>query len=480
MAGSHGHSHSSMPHAPHVRKLLAWVMVPLVVVTVVSMVLLWPDRPEPATEDPGGTFYDATVTAVHEEACPPEAQQAGFTRCGTVTVRMDEGPHAGQEIQTAMPDGPGAPQVSVGDNVIMHAGFDPADPSVERYDIADHQRGAPLLLLVALFAVAIVAFGRWRGVASLAGLASCFTLLLLFVLPAIAGGQPPLLVAVVGAAMVMFVIMYLVHGVSVRTSVAILGTLGALVLTGLLGYVGTGVAHLTGFVGTEERLLWSFDPNLDLRGVLLAGIIIGSLGVLDDVTVSQAATVGEIARADPTLSRRRLYQAGTRVGRAHIASVVNTLVLAYAGASLPLLLLIVATVGGQTAGDVVTTEAIAQEIVRSAVATVGLVAAVPLTTMLAAFVAATVRGGPAAPTPGAPAPDAPAGGRHARHRRVVDHGEEPAQPGWADSPWSEQGSSWSGSSWSPQPPQPPPRPEPGPWTEPPPRWPDDRDERGWR
>jgi uncharacterized membrane protein len=486
MAGSHGHEHRSMPHSPGVRTVLTWVMVPLVVATVVSMVLLWPERPEPS-EDPGGTFYEASVVEVHEQACPPEQEAAGFRRCGTVTVRMDEGPHAGQEIETIMPDGPGAPRVRVGDGVIMHAGFDPADPQVQRYDIADHQRDGPLLLLVALFAVAIVAFGRWRGVASLAGLASCFILLLTFVLPAIVAGSPPLLVAVVGAAMVMFVIMYLVHGVSVRTSVAILGTLGALVITGLLGYLGTGIAHLTGFVGTEERLLWSFDPDLDLRGVLLAGIIIGSLGVLDDVTVSQAATVGEIARADPQLSRRKLYLAGTRVGRAHIASVVNTLVLAYAGASLPLLLLIVATVGGRSATDIVTTESIAQEIVRSAVATVGLVAAVPLTTALAALVCATARAQPTRPPRGAPLDDdGPAGaGRggeppQARHRRV-DHGEA-----LSESPWSHRASSWSpppeSGSWS--------TPEAGSWSPPPesgswpppeaPGWPDDRDERGWR
>jgi uncharacterized membrane protein len=463
MAGSHDHTHGTLPSSPRVRRILTWVMVPLALVTLVSMVLLWPERPDPG-DDPGGVYFDATVTEVREQVCPPEQQAAGFHRCGTVTIRLDEGPDAGREVETAMPDGPGAPRVRAGDAVIVHAGFDPGDPSVHRYDIADHQRGAPLLLLVAMFAVAIIAFGRWRGVASLAGLAACFTLLLTFVLPGIVSGQPPLLVAVVGAATVMFVIMYLVHGVSVRTSVAVLGTLGALVVTGLLGVFGTGLAHLTGFVGSEERLLWSFDPNLDLRGVLLAGIIIGSLGVLDDVTVSQSATVGEIARADPTLSSRQLYQAGTRVGRAHIASVVNTLVLAYAGASLPLLLLIVATVGGRSAVDVVTTEAIAQEIVRSAVATVGLVTAVPLTTALAALVAGSARrraaarhrpdhpdqgGGPApgagsAPAPygepspaqygepspaqyGEPPPQRPPGPRHRR----VDPGEALAQR-WDD------------------------------------------------
>jgi uncharacterized membrane protein len=243
-----------------------------------------------------------------------------------------------------------------------------------------------------------------------------------------------LLVAVVGAAMVMFVIMYLVHGISVRTSVAVLGTLGALVVTGTLGVLASAATHLTGFVGNDELSLFHRIPDLDLRGVLLAGIIIGSLGVLDDVTVSQAATVGEIARADPTLSRWQLYRAGIRVGRAHIASVVNTLVLAYAGASLPLLLLIVMSTSGENIGGVVSAQPIAQEIVRSVVATIGLVAAVPLTTLLAAAVCGSAAGAAGAAHTGAPGREpAPAGGAHAGvagGAQAGVAGSEAASPAW--------------------------------------------------
>jgi uncharacterized membrane protein len=431
MAGTHDDRHGTLPSSPQVRRVLTWVVVPLVAATVLAVVLMWPDRPEPA-EPAGGTFYDATVTAVREAQCPPEQQQAGFRRCGEVTVRLAQGPDRGQQLATPVPDGPGAPAIRVGDDVVLVALQDPADPSSVRYEIADHQRGVPLFLVVGLFAVAILAFGLRRGLASLAGLAACFTLLLTFVLPAIIDGRPPLLVAVVGAAMVMFVIMYLVHGISVRTSVAVLGTLGALVVTGTLGVLATAATHLTGVVGDDELTLFTSMPELDLRGVLLAGIIIGSLGVLDDVTVSQAATVGELARADPRLSRWQLYRAGNRVGRAHVASVVNTLVLAYAGASLPLLLLIVVNTGGQDAGAVLTAQPIAQEIVRSAVATVGLVAAVPLTTALAAFICGSARSDP---PPAPPLPDpasAPAPAR-ARHRRL-DAGEALA-PEAGDRPW---------------------------------------------
>lgn len=310
MAGSHSHDDGVMPASDQVRRLLTWIMVPLVVSTVAALVLLWPQQPT-LPEEPGrGTYYGGAVVEVHARECSPEEASFGRQRCGEVAVRVAEGPDAGQVITTAVPDGPGAPVVAVGDEVILFVGFDPADPTVRRYDIADHQRGPPLLLLAGLFAVAIVGFGRLRGLASLAGLASCFILLVFFVLPGIIAGHPPLLVAVVGAAMVIFVIMYLVHGVSVRTSVAVLGTLGALVITGVLGLLAAGVAHLTGSVGEEERILWVADPALDLRGLLLAGIIIGSLGVLDDVSVSQSATVAEIARANPGLNRRELYRAG--------------------------------------------------------------------------------------------------------------------------------------------------------------------------
>lgn len=418
MTGGHAHG-DAMPSSPRVRRILTWVMVPLVALTVVALLVLWPDRPERLSGE-RGTFYDATVTAVVEQACPPEQDVVGVVRCGEVTVRLDDGPQAGTEVTTPVPGGPGAPRVAVGDRVVVHAGTGPGEDT-PRYAIADHQRGQPLLWLVALFALAIVAFGRWRGVASLAGLAACFTLLLVFVLPGIMSGRPPLLVAVVGAATVMFMIMYLVHGVSVRTTVAVLGTLAALMITGLLGYLGTAFAHLTGFEGTSEDLtLLGLYPELDLRGVLLAGIIIGSLGVLDDVTVSQAATVSELARADPTQSRRRLFRAGARVGRAHVASVVNTLVLAYAGASLPLLLMVLAS--GVAAGDVLTAQPIAQEIVRSVVATVGLVAAVPITTGLAALVCGSARPHPAGGDSPAPGPlDRPAG----RHRGAPD---QPGHP----------------------------------------------------
>jgi uncharacterized membrane protein len=227
----------------------------------------------------------------------------------------------------------------------------------------------------------VLAAGRLSGLKALGGLVVSFAVLVLFILPAILDGSSPLLVAVVGAAVIMFAVLYLTHGINVWTSVAVIGTLGALLLTGFLGLLFTNAANFTGLAGEDASAISTYYPDVDVRGLLLAGIIIGSLGVLDDVTVTQAVTVAELHRADPGMARTTLFASATRVGRAHIASTVNTLVLAYAGASLPLLLLF--TAGGRSTMDVLTSEVVATEVVRTAVGSIGILAAVPLTTSLA-------------------------------------------------------------------------------------------------
>jgi len=225
-----------------------------------------------------------------------------------------------------------------------------------------------------------------------------FAILLLFVIPAILDGKPPLLVAVVGSAAIMFAVLYLTHGFNAHTSVAVAGTLASLVLTGLLGAGFTAALHLTGVAGDEDAFLAATRGNIDMRGLLLAGIVIGALGVLDDVTVTQAAAVSELAAAGET----DLYRAASRIGRAHVASAVNTLVLAYAGASLPLILLL--ATDGRPVGEVLTGELLAQEVLRSAVGTIGLVASVPITTGLAVLVAKSAKNRSAGPRSSRPAP----------------------------------------------------------------------------
>ncbi len=237
-------------------------------------------------------------------------------------------------------------------------------------------------MLGLVFTLALIAFGRWRGLTSLAGLAVTFVVLLVFVVPAILGGEPPLLVALVGSSAIMLTVLYLTHGFSLTTTVAVIGTVLSFILTGLLAAVAVRALHLTG-ITDDDTMAVQLTHNVDMSGLLLAGIVIGSLGILDDVTVTQAVTVDELARANPGFRPRDLYRAATRVGRSHIASVVNTIVLAYAGASLPLFILVVAN--NPTLSSVLTSPFVAQEIARSIVATLGLVAAVPITTALAAL-----------------------------------------------------------------------------------------------
>ncbi len=386
--GGHGHGHGGdVPVSTRTTRIVAYVLVPCAVITAIALLVLWPGRPDTGPHLPGGAQRAyGEVLGTEETPCPPDQRVYGTEPmpCGRALVQVTDGPGKGTEVAVDLPQGPGAPRIAAGDKVILGVLPDPTGAgNPDSYGVIDKERGQPLVLMLALCAVVIVAFGRWRGLRALVGLAVSFAVLLLFVIPAILEGEPPLLVAIVGSSAIMFAVLYLTHGVNVHTSVAILGTLASLVLTGLLGAAFIASTALTGFANEETLYLSIMNGNVDMRGLLLAGVIIGALGVLDDVTVTQATTVAELA---PTASSRlELYRAATRVGRAHVASAVNTIVLAYAGASLPLLLLVAA--GGQDVSDLLTSQFLAQEIVRAAVGTLGLVAAVPITTGLAALVA---------------------------------------------------------------------------------------------
>ncbi|MGI5148291.1 YibE/F family protein [Plantactinospora sp. CA-294935] len=430
MSSEHAHSHLPRPGRPTsraARRLSLALLIPAAVLTLVSMVLLWPrDTPAPGPAD-GPIRVLGTVVAVTSAPCaaPPAGEElptGAPTDCGTVTVDLTEGVGAGQRVSTDVPSGPGAIRVGAGDEVVLLY----LEESPERqYSIIDHQRSTQLWLLGAVFALAVLAFGRWRGLSALAGLGVTFAVLLMFIVPAILDGRSPLLVAIVGAAAIMLTVLYLTHGFSMTTTIAVAGTLASLTITAALSAIATAAAHLSGIADETSNYLSITQGEVNMRGLLLAGIVIGSLGVLDDVTVTQSATVSELALANPGYGFRRLYSAATRIGRAHIASVINTIVLAYAGASLPLMLLFAADTATPV-GELLTSPLIAQELVRSAVGTIGLITAVPITTALAALLAAR-RGiepeaGPVPPVPATPAP-APAARRDAAG---VGVGERPS------------------------------------------------------
>lgn len=386
----HDASHETLLVSRRTIKMIVAALVPAAVATLIGLIFLWPGKPDNAEPWTGANHLDAQVLAVREVPCPPMAEGEPHAppvdrRCGDVVVRLDEGPRRGQQVSTEIPSGRGAPVVAVGDKVIVIEAEAFDQPGVTTFQIMDHERSSALWALVLAFVFAVVAFGRWRGVRALGGLAITFAILLLFVVPAILDGSPPLLVAIIGSAAIMLVVLYLTHGVNVPTSMAVLGTLASLSLTGMLAALSTALLKLTGVASEEASFLSMQYTNVNMLGLLLAGILIGSLGVLDDVAVTQAYTVTELAQANPGMGFGRLYQAASRVGRAHITSVINTIVLAYAGASLPVLLLL--TAGGAPLGQMVTSEWLTQEIVRSAVGTLGLIAAVPITTALTALAA---------------------------------------------------------------------------------------------
>jgi uncharacterized membrane protein len=225
---------------------------------------------------------------------------------------------------------------------------------------------------------------RWRGFRALAGIVVAFVILVLFLLPALRDGAPAVPAALVASAAILFAVIYLAHGVSLRTSAALLGTLTAMLLAAVLSWAAIEFLHLTGLSDDQSNQVAAYLGNVSIKGMLLAGFIIGSLGVLNDVTITQASAVFELAHLGGG-SRRQIFLRGMRVGSDHIASTVYTLVLAYAGSSLPLLLLF--SVANRSLTDVLTSEGVAIEIARSAVSGVALAVAVPPTAAVAAALA---------------------------------------------------------------------------------------------
>jgi uncharacterized membrane protein len=409
------------PVSRHLRKVIAAVLVPFTTAVVVGLIVLWPGG-VPSHKHTGVGFDQQTrsgqVTRLVDVDCKDvnagssgsssdsssgsssgsssdssgptgAADAAGSSRkCQKATIEVTSGPDKGRTFtEIVQPDQ--TRRYTEGQKVVL--AYAPQAPKDLQYSVTDVERGFPLALLAGIFALAVIVVGRLRGIAALVALIISFSVLTLFILPAILHGDNPLLVAVVGGSAIMLIALYLCHGLNARTSVAVIGTLCSLFLIGILGSVFISWSHLTGNTSDETGLIHALYPGIEIRGLLLAGVIIGSLGVLDDVTVTQVAAVWELKDADPGANWRKLYGAGMRIGRDHIASVVNTLVMAYAGAALPLLLLFSIARSGvlRVAGS----ELVAEEIVRTLVGSIGLVASVPLTTALAALVVSADRAG---------------------------------------------------------------------------------------
>ncbi|MFG1782655.1 YibE/F family protein [Rhodococcus oryzae] len=417
----HGHGHSGpIPVGPVAARVVVGLLVAIGIAVLAGAVILWPssrsiDIPLPFQTSGGGAVVTEAGTVTLQDIGPCGSASAGrpFTgspqpppndsyHCQRSLIAIESGPNEGTTTLLEIGPGPGQPDLRVGDSIRLVRQTDPSGATM--YSFEDFARGLPLLLIVAAFVIVIAAVARWRGVRALLGLLVAFGVLVGFMLPALLDGKPAIPVALVGGAAILYAVLYLAHGVSLRTSSALLGTLASMLLAALLSWVTIEMTHLTGLSEEQNTNVQTYIEHVSITGLLFAGFIIGSLGVLNDVTITQASTAFELAGIEREATRRQIFGSAMRVGRDHIASTVYTLVLAYAGGALPLLLLF--SVAGRSINDVLLGDAVAIEIVRSSVGGIALALSVPLTTAIAVMLARPPRSGGAVTVR--------SGGRHAR------------------------------------------------------------------
>ncbi len=397
----HGHSNTPAPLGPIAARIVIGLLVVIGIVVIAGAVALWPNKqdieiPLPFQTSSGEAVKSEAGTVISQDIGPCGSPSSGrvFTgqptppvnsgyECQRSIVAIGSGPNAGTRTLVEIAPGPGQPELRTGESIRLVRQTDPTGTT--QYSFNDFARGLPLTLIVGVFALVICIVARWRGFRALIGLIVAFAVLTVFMLPALLGGAPAIPVALVAGSIILYAVLYLAHGVNLRTSSALLGTLTSMALAAVLSYIAIRLTHLTGLSEQQNADVQAYIQQVSITGLLLAGFIIGSLGVLNDVTITQASTAFEIASADATATRRQIFSASMRVGRDHIASTVYTLVLAYAGGALPLLLLF--SVADSSIQDVLTGDAVAIEIVRSSVGGVALALSVPLTTAIAVLLA---------------------------------------------------------------------------------------------
>ncbi len=389
-------------------RIVVGLLIAIGVAVLAGAVLLWPsqqkvDIPLPFQNSSGGavTTEAGNVLSSSMGDCgspstgqvltaDPEPGLPDAGRCIHALIAIDSGPNDGANTLLEFSPGAGQPNLAAGEHIRIIRQVDPQGTT--SYGFYDYERTWPLIALSVAFAVVIAAVARWRGALAMVGIVIAFMVLVVFMLPALRDGSPAVPVALVASAAILYAVIYLAHGISLRTSAALLGTLTSLLLAAGLSWAAIEMAHLTGLSQDQNNEVAAYLGHVSITGLLLAGFIIGSLGVLNDVTVTQASTVFELANVGENTSRRKIFTGAMRVGRDHIASTVYTLVLAYAGSSLPLLLLF--SVADRSLGDVLTSESVAIEIARSAVGGIALALSVPLTTGIAAMLASPSRPSP--------------------------------------------------------------------------------------
>jgi uncharacterized membrane protein len=397
VAHPHSHSHRAVPDGDvavggRVRLALLTFLGLVALVTLVGVVAMWPDhgsvdrvRAQAPYAAPGVTTPNAEVLSVGP-GCPADASStrppAG---CDMVKVKVLDGAGKGAEPSVRVPTEVATSGIGPGDHLELFR--QPAqDGQPPTYQYSTVRRAVPLLWLALLFVLIVVLVAGRRGAMAVVGLVLSAAMLYWFLLPALLSGKPGLAVACVSASAIMYVVLYSTHGLSLRTSTALAGTLVGIGLMALVGSVAIGSAHLTGIADETGGALSSFaGSGLDFQGLLACSMILAGLGVLNDVTITQASSVWELRAAAPQSSRRDVFTGAMRIGRDHIASTIYTIVFAYAGAALVILMLLY--VYNRPFLDLVSSESLAEEVARTFTSVIGLILAVPVTTAIAALIA---------------------------------------------------------------------------------------------
>ncbi len=366
------------------RKAVSWLFV-LLLAGSVALVTWQLTRPVDLPEVNMSAFGSETVRARVMEIIEEGEIDLGGTLQGYQVARVEllEGEY--RDVVMEMDYGrrgvlSNAVYLQAGDRILVTVGARP-DGILTVYFV-DFERGTSLAWLAGIFAAVILIMSRWKGLRSILSLAFSLFVIIGYIIPHILAGEDPLRVSITGSVILLAVTLYLTYGWNLKTHAAVLSMILVLLLTGSLAVLFVFFTRLTGS-GDENALflLQMLNTQINLRGLLLGGMIIGALGVLDDLVTTQASAVFELHKANPSLSFRGLFRSAMRIGQDHVAATVNTLVLAYAGAALPMLLMF--SLGRGNYGFLVNFEFIAEEIVRTLVGSLGLVAAVPLTTAIA-------------------------------------------------------------------------------------------------
>jgi uncharacterized membrane protein len=437
-----GHSHASTGHSEptadaiaarrKANRILAAVLVPLTLLTLAGMAMLWPSGSKegislasPYSAAPGVTFDTGKIQSVVEESCMqgstapgPAPDTAGQPAPGSECMFASTQPgQGGSPVKVVInPEVAKSHGVKPGDQIrylnLSNAQGAAASQGSPAYIFVDFVRTLPIVVLALLYALVVIVVARWRGLRALLGLVGAYFVLAGFMLPGLVEGKPPLLLALVGSTVIMIGVLYFAHGFSARTSTALLGTMFGLGITSLLAAWATDAANLAGVGSHDAATLTNISDNISISGIILCGLIISGLGVLNDVTITQSSAVWELWELAPETSARKLFTSAMRIGRDHIASTVYTIAFAYAGAALPVLIIVM--LYERPLGDALTSAELSEEVIRTLVGSIGLVLAIPVTTLIAVLVVKATGITGARTTPGG---ITPAGGNAA----VVRH-----------------------------------------------------------